>query len=100
MVQSSELLAGCVVALVVFAFCCGTALGSSFRTIVEDALMVLLTEGAMNVAFRSPLDWAHLHGSPLINWALLAGTGLALIGVFLNHLAGRSGHNRNRRRTG
>ena len=84
------LTAGCVMTILFFTVGCAAALGSSFRTLVEDALMVVLTEGTANFAFHSPLDWARLNGRGLTDWSLVAGTGLALLGILLNHLARRS----------
>ena len=97
---SVELLAGCVVAVVLFAFGCATTLGSSIRTLAENLIMVLLTEGAILMVLRSPLDWMHLHGHLLTDWSLVLGTGLTLVGILLNHLAGRSRPTRRKHRVG
>ena len=86
----SNLLTACGAAIVLWAGGCALVLGCSVRTWIEDLLMVLLTEGTMALAFRTSLDWVHLHGRALTDWSLIAGTGLALTGILLNHLARRA----------
>ena len=88
--------AGCFAAVFLCTVACATVLGSSVRTLLEDILMVVLTEGTARLAIRSPLDWIRPYGKGMSTWTLVAGTGLAMVGILLNHLALRSGPRKHR----
>lgn len=77
----------CAAALLLAMAGCRLALGGSLRTSLQDLLMIALTESTIVLAFRSPMDLAHLHGSLLRHWSVGLGTGLAVVGILLNHLA-------------
>lgn len=89
-VPLTDIAAGCGVAIVMCLLICHRVIGGDKPNVVADVLMIALTEMVAQIVFRTPLFRQYLDPRNPVRSSWIVGSGLALVGIILNHLASRN----------